>query len=360
MLIGCVSYSCSQKSKDSFEIKAEIKGIEDGTLIYLNRRHEGKLVTLDSAVISNYSVSLNGEIASPEMVLLKIGDSNKAINLFVEPGEISVISNIDSLENTVVKGSKTHDEFLELKGNLDALSDERQDLIYAYEAATKDNDTIKIKDLENDFNSLHEKQNDVVKLFVQNNPASSISPFAISSYLAYEMDSESLDSLLQTLDPVVTKSTYYKELSDRVSILRNVGIGQSAPDFTLNQPNQQPLTLSTLQGSYLLIDFWASWCVPCRKENPHVVEVYHDFRDKGFEILGVSLDTKNESWLEAIEKDQLDWLHVSDLKGWQSEAGRLYGINSIPHTVLIDPEGKIIAKGLRAKELREKLETILL
>jgi peroxiredoxin len=150
----------------------------------------------------------------------------------------------------------------------------------------------------------------------------------------------------------------YVKLSQRVETLKNVAVGETVTDFTLNDPSGNPVALSSFRGKILLIDFWASWCGPCRRENPNVVKLYNDFNDKGFEILGVSFDEDFNRWVGAIEDDQLTWPHVSDLQGWGSAAGKLYGINSIPATVLVDREGTIIAKNLRGEELRKKLEEL--
>jgi peroxiredoxin len=135
--------------------------------------------------------------------------------------------------------------------------------------------------------------------------------------------------------------------------------GAVAPDFTQKTPEGTDLSLSDLRGKVVLIDFWASWCGPCRRENPYVVQLYNQYKDKGFEILGVSLDRNRESWLQAIKDDNLTWKHVSDLQFWQNAAAKLYGVSSIPHTVLIDREGKIIARGLRSAELSQLLPEVL-
>ncbi|MCB0661818.1 MAG: TlpA family protein disulfide reductase [Saprospiraceae bacterium] len=134
--------------------------------------------------------------------------------------------------------------------------------------------------------------------------------------------------------------------------------GGSAPDFTSDQPDGTPLSLSDFKGKVTLVDFWASWCGPCRRENPNVVKMYKEYHDKGFEILGVSLDRSKDKWLQAIEQDGLVWKHVSDLKGWQNEVAQLYGVRSIPHTVLLDAEGNIIARGLRGPQLEQELAKI--
>lgn len=140
--------------------------------------------------------------------------------------------------------------------------------------------------------------------------------------------------------------------------MKSTVAGGDAPAFSMDQPDGTPLSLEDFKGKVTLIDFWASWCGPCRRENPHVVKLYNEYHDKGFEILGVSLDRSKDKWLAAIEKDGLTWKHVSDLKGWQNEAAKLYGVRSIPHTVLVDAEGKIIARGLRGARLEQELAKI--
>lgn len=137
------------------------------------------------------------------------------------------------------------------------------------------------------------------------------------------------------------------------------GIGDMAPDFTMNDVDDKPFSLSQLKGKYVLVDFWASWCGPCREENPNVVAAYNEFKDKNFTVLGVSLDKNKQAWIDAIKDDKLNWKHVSDLKYWSSAAASLYGFDGIPYNVLIDPQGKIIATELRESALQKKLEEVL-
>lgn len=148
-------------------------------------------------------------------------------------------------------------------------------------------------------------------------------------------------------------------LQEQINRVQAFAVGGEAPDFTQNMPDGRPLSLSELRGRYVLIDFWASWCGPCRRENPHVVKLYEAYKDKGFTVLGVSLDRDEERWLKAIEADNLTWYQVSDLKGWSNSVAQLYGVRSIPHTVLLDPQGRIVARNLRGASLESTLEELL-
>ena len=136
---------------------------------------------------------------------------------------------------------------------------------------------------------------------------------------------------------------------------KKTAIGAVAPEFSMNDTEGKAIALSSLKGKVVLVDFWASWCGPCRQENPNVVKVYQKYHSKGFEILGVSLDQRKEDWLKAVKDDNLTWIHVSDLQYWQNAAARLYGVNAIPQSFLLDKDGKIIAKGLRGEQLEKKL-----
>jgi peroxiredoxin len=197
------------------------------------------------------------------------------------------------------------------------------------------------------------------KEYVKNHPKSYVTPSIVGS-LSYEMEAEELESMINGLDTSIANLPQIKTLKERLNVMKTVAVGQKAPDFTLNDPSGTPVSLSSKIGAkVLLIDFWASWCNPCRQENPNVVKVFGEFHKKGFDIIGVSLDQDKDSWVKAIADDKLTWTHVSDLKYWGSDAAKLYAVNSIPSNLLLDDKGIIIARNLRGDDLYKKIKEVI-
>ena len=196
-------------------------------------------------------------------------------------------------------------------------------------------------------------------VYVMENPSSYASVLVLRNTF-YSLDTDDLEKVLTSLDPSVQQMEEYKYMFGIMEKQKAVAVGKPYIDFGLETPEGEMLTVSEVhQGNVLLVDFWASWCGPCRRANPELVALYADYKEKGFEILGVSLDNDRASWLKAIEEDQLTWHHISDVQGWECEGSKLYGVPAIPHAVLIDREGIIRAKNLHGEELREAIESLL-
>jgi peroxiredoxin len=190
-------------------------------------------------------------------------------------------------------------------------------------------------------------------------PASPVAAYFVVKDFAYKLDLEGMKAVRAKLDASLAGSEYVNQIESMISRMEKVQVGSVAPDFTLPDVDGNPVSLSSFRGKYVLVDFWAAWCPDCRKENPNIVAAWEKYKDKNFAVLGVSLDRKRDQWLAAIEKDNLTWTQVSDLKYWDSEAAVLYCIRWIPMSFLIDPEGKIVAIGLEGEELHNKLEELL-
>lgn len=225
--------------------------------------------------------------------------------------------------------------------------------------AEEKKDTKKIQEIQQEYNKAEAERIATLRKLIPEMGTSLIALFAANNFLSPENDLDVLKKLADDYEKIQPTPTLAKGFIGSVKRVAGVAVGQQAPDFTLNSPEGKPVALSSLRGKYVLIDFWASWCGPCRMENPNVVRMYDKFKSKGFDIYGVSLDDNEKAWKTAIERDKLGWLHGSELKKWKSDVAQTYGVNAIPATFLLDKEGKIIAKNLRGAALENKLTELL-
>lgn len=333
--------------------------------VFLQYRVDGEWKT-DSVKTSDGKYSFTGKIAEPITGRLRVkyaaddqGNKIATVNtrdgatVFLQPGKIKV-SSVDSFSNIHVKGSAAHTEYAKLAAlnkPFDAQLTKLYEEYSAYRKAKDKENQDKTEKKIDDVNAA--KREKVYGEYVRNNPSSPIGLYALQQYAGWDIDADKVEPLFNTLSETNKNYPSAKLFKEDIAIAKKTGIGKYALDFTQNDTLGNPIMLSSLRGKYLLVDFWASWCGPCRAENPNVVRVYNKYKDRNFHIIGVSLDRpgQKEKWMKAIHDDELAWTHVSDLKFWDNEVAKQYGIKAIPQNLLLDPEGKIIAKNLRGDDL---------
>lgn len=345
--------SCSKK--EQYTISGSITDKEP-SIIYLQQRIEGNWKNIDSVQMVNGKFEFTGTVTVPDAYYLSKGEKDKLI-LFVENCPISVTADSSQLSNAKVNGGTAQSLFNEYNK---AYSSKDSELMSVYEQWKAEQDAGIKKQLEVKVDSLDKQLTLFQEQYMGEHLSSPVAAFLLTQ-IQYGKNSEELSQLLAKLDASLSETNAYKAIKSRVEALKKVAIGQKAPDFTQNDAEGTPITFSSVyaKNSYTLVDFWASWCGPCRAENPNVVAAFQQFSGKGFGVFGVSLDKDKERWLKAIADDKLTWPHVSELNGWGNEAAKEYAVNSIPANFLVDKNGTIVGANLRGEELVKKLEELL-
>ncbi len=358
--------SCSNDKKNaSFELKGTFTN-SNGEMIYLEKLTNTKQINVDSAVIDDKgNFEFTNYVPKIGFYRVKVDQRNFAMLVLDSSDKVTLTGDIKDLGNTYkAEGSAETKLFIEYNSlakqrdiRLDSLNKAFQTMMEASKMDAKRMDSLS-KMFENPYNAIVNSSSKILISKLKENLGMYSSIMAIQSL---EPDKyldiyKKLDNGLAQKYPNEANVKMFHSMVEKMSA---VGIRQLAPDIALNNPEGKEITLSSFRGKVVLVDFWASWCGPCRKEMPNVVKAYAKFKNKGFEIFGVSLDQEKDRWIEAIAKDGITWPQVSDLKQWQSEVVPLYSIQSIPYTILLDKEGKILAKNLRGEDLEKKLAEVL-
>lgn len=364
--------ACIFAQEIQYSISGKVGAFNAPAKVYLLLQN-GRVVK-DSVALKNGAFELKGTDKAPRQAMLLLDAKGIGYKSLLRSGSADVfefyIDNAkmtlaakDSVSKAVIKGSALNTDFAAYKKQVSPAEAKVKAVVNEYNSASKEQRATPEfqADMDKKYDAASTEVDKIQKDFIKANPNTMVSLDLIKSGNEYSMeDVAATEALFNGLSDAVKSSVPGKAYKEEIDKYKTVAVGAVAPDFAQTTPDGKTIKVSDYKGKYLLVDFWASWCGPCRRENPNVVKAYQAYKDKNFTILGVSLDDEKgkDAWLKAIEKDQLVWDQVSDLKGWNNEAAKLYLVRSIPQNFLLDPDGKIIAHNLRGEDLAKKLEEI--
>ncbi|MEN9335154.1 MAG: hypothetical protein RLZZ500_141 [Bacteroidota bacterium] len=374
---------------DSYTIEGTIDKKNDGSMVYLRYENAmGVLKEVDSTKISDGKFSFEGKVETLDIYSLTIENLNTSLNFIMEPGTIQVHFATDPKDYPKVSGTPYNDQLQKLNETYKKYDDKLYDFqtknMESFKTAQKNNDSATIQKLMAEAMQLNKEKFDYLKEYPVKNPTHFMSVMLLHQRVfGGDTSFVELSSAYRKMPELLQTTRLGKEAGDRLKAIENARkvkakgatpvaptapttapasdseAKKKAPNFQGKSPDGKVISLQSALGKVTLIDFWASWCPPCRKENPNVVKLYADYHAKGFNILGVSLDEDVNKWKAAIAKDKITWPQVSNLKGWEDPIARLYVVEEIPTTFLLDAEGNILARGLTGPALREKVASLL-
>ncbi|NPA44283.1 MAG: AhpC/TSA family protein [Chlorobi bacterium] len=356
-----ILFSCknNEKKEKDFLVKGYITGYFEGKVV-LSKYDDGHLVPIDSVwMTKNQFKFKHVKVNTPELYYIIVDDGEIIIEFFMEQNDIQINADYNTKENLEVEGSKTHDEYVSFLEN-NVVFENKQSRIYEQkELAMSNNDTSLLSQLEKEYASVADEQISFIKKYVNENNNSFVSVFIASRSLADYLDLNELEKLKDNFTDTIKSSIYFKELQDKIAVRKRTQIGMQAPDFTLADTSGNNISLSSLQGKYVLLDFAASWHGISRSRNHELNKIYKKYNKKGFEILQVSFERNMKQWKNVLDADNVKWICVSDIKALDSDIIKLYGIRKLPTNFLLDKQGKIIYSNLSPEKLNEVLKNLL-
>ena len=355
LLVAACNKAPEQKG---FSVKGNIKNLNGGTITLQELTAKG-LVFIDSATVgADGSFEFNGNVNQKTFAVIQV---NNGAAVIIVDSLADIVLNIDAAkpEDFGVNGSSDTEKLKKLLQLNNTYMLAVQSLEGKYAAYADNIPPVAVQNqMRAEYDSIMKARDVAMQAFVLEQE-NSLVPYFATNYLMPQADFNFLKQVDAKNYTQFMQSKYAQDLHKRIEVLGKTAPGSIAPDIVLADPFGKTVSLSSLRGKTVLVDFWASWCRPCREESPNLVKAYNKYKSRGFEVFSVSLDDNREAWQKAINDDRLLWTHVSDLQKWNSVVVSQYNIESIPFTVLVDAEGKIIAKNLRGKELEDKLAEVL-
>lgn len=364
--LSLVLFSCSKVKDGEFILNGEVKGIANGKTVILQKQDDSLgLIPIDTVKILEGKFEFKGKTKEPAIHIVQVeGITNQNSFVIIENGEIEITIDKDVAENGTVGGTYNNDEMNTFNEDRNKIQKRIKEFEVKNQsklvAAQNSKDTATIKKLQADYAVMQDEKKNLALSYIDNHPKSYISILFIKSLFGeFEPDLKLIEKYYNNLDSSLKNHSEGKKIIKLVNEFKRVDVGRRAPDFSAKTPEGKTVSLKESLGKVTIIDFWASWCGPCRKENPNVVAMYNELHSKGLNIVGVSLDDNLEQWKEAIAKDGITWTQVSNLKKWSEPIAKQYSVNSIPKTFILNSFGVVVAKDLSGAELKAKVEELL-